>query len=244
VARNGMSGTQPSTNVNRDALIEQHLHYVRTIAYEIVRKLPPNIELEELIAYGNLGLVRAAEKYNPARGVSFVTFAHYYIKGAIWDEVRKMANFARIDGGRLRAEANATDFLHSLAEEDAGSSTYGTTLEDDIAEARAQLESLIPIYLLSLDHEELTIADDRSLDFASALERDDLIGRMMRLVAQLPDEDRATIEALYFKGKSAAEYAAELGLSRSWGSRLHARAIKRLREAMQREGLLRTDETQ
>jgi RNA polymerase sigma factor for flagellar operon FliA len=151
VARNGMSGTQPSTNVNRDALIEQHLHYVRTIAYEIVRKLPPNIELEELIAYGNLGLVRAAEKYNPARGVSFVTFAHYYIKGAIWDEVRKMANFARIDGGRLRAEANATDFLHSLL---------------------------------------------------------------------------------------------QLGLSRSWGSRLHARAIKRLREAMQREGLLRTDETQ
>ncbi|MCS7079379.1 MAG: sigma-70 family RNA polymerase sigma factor [Chloracidobacterium sp.] len=238
-----MSGTQPSfPNVNRDALIEQHLHYVRTIAYDIVRKLPPSVELDELIAYGNLGLVRAAEKYNPARGVSFITFAHYYIKGAIWDEVRKMANFARIDGGRARAEANATDFLHALAEEDTGTPTPGATLDDDIAEARAQLESLIPIYLLSLDHEALAIADDNSLDFARALERDDLIGRMMRLVAQLPDEDRATIEALYFKGQSAADYAAELGLSRSWGSRLHARAIKRLREAMKREGLLNTEE--
>ncbi len=238
-----MSGTQPSLpNISRDALIEQHLHYVRTIAYDIVRKLPPSVELDDLIAYGNLGLVRAAEKYNPARGVSFVTFAHYYIKGAIWDEVRKMASFARVDGGRARAEANATDFLHSLAEEDAGGATLGATLDDDIAEARAQLESLIPIYLLSLDHEELSIADDNSLDFARALERDDLIGRVMRLVAQLPDEDRATIEALYFKGRSAADYAAELGLSRSWGSRLHARAIKRLREAMQRAGLLNAEE--
>ncbi len=59
------------------------------------------------------------------------------------------------------------------------------------------------------------------------------------LVAELPEDDRRLIEAVYFKQCSLVEYAASIGVTKSWTSRLHARAIKRLRELMVKRGLLK-----
>lgn len=226
--------------MNRDLLIEQHLPYVRKIACDIACRLSLQIELEELVAYGHLGLVRAADRYNPTRGVSFITFAHYYIKGAIWDEVRRFVQWRHLSP-RLRAEANASDIWLTKATENTENENFGLTLDDEIGETREQLELLAPIYFLALEQDEHDVPDADSLQFAERLEHEALVATLQRLVWELPEDDRKIIHALYFEGQSAAEYASRAGLSRSWASRLHARAIQKLRAAMQREGWL-TDE--
>jgi len=69
------------TDTDRAGLVEQHRSYVRVLAVEVAKGLPPHIEFDELIACGNLGLVEAAERYEPRYGVTFQTFAYYRIKG-------------------------------------------------------------------------------------------------------------------------------------------------------------------
>ncbi|MBL8192699.1 MAG: sigma-70 family RNA polymerase sigma factor, partial [Blastocatellia bacterium] len=66
----------------RDELIERYLPYVRSIAQSVVSKLPSQIDINDLIGYGRIGLIEAVERFDRSRGVSFKTFAYYRIKGA------------------------------------------------------------------------------------------------------------------------------------------------------------------
>ncbi len=101
---------------NRDLLIEQHRSYVRALAIDIAKTLPRHIDLEELVAYGNLGLIEAAERYDPRYRASFKTFAWYRIRGAIFDAVRQMGPFSRASHSNLRRAAYANDILQTMAE--------------------------------------------------------------------------------------------------------------------------------
>jgi len=75
---------------NRDELIERYLPYVRSIAQTIISKLPAQIDINDLIGYGRIGLIEAVERFDRTRGVSFKTFAYYRIKGAIYDGLRQI----------------------------------------------------------------------------------------------------------------------------------------------------------
>src|ERR1700745_3198115 len=99
--------TSQFTEIDRGLLIEQHRPYVRVLAVEVAKGLPSHIELDELISCGNLGLVEAAERYEPRYGVTFQTFAYYRIKGAIYDGLRKMGPMSRTEYARSRFAARA-----------------------------------------------------------------------------------------------------------------------------------------
>lgn len=77
--------------VERDRLIELHLHLVPPIARRVKRKVPPSFDLEDLIAEGNIGLMQAASRYKPNAhgGTPFSKFAQLRIYGAILDSVRR-----------------------------------------------------------------------------------------------------------------------------------------------------------
>ena len=93
----------------RDWLIEKHKPIVFHLAKKIRNSLPFQTEMEDLVAYGQLGLVEASERFDPSRGNSFATFAHYRIKGAIYDGLREMGAITR--SRPVRFVANANDVL-------------------------------------------------------------------------------------------------------------------------------------
>jgi len=99
-------------------LIEQCQGLVRSLASRIHRKLPPHVELEDLVAYGEVGLVEAARDFDPARGSRFSTFAYYRIRGAIYDSLAKMSWFSRTEYNRRRAGQAAGEVSCREAEED------------------------------------------------------------------------------------------------------------------------------
>ena len=75
--------------LDRDALIRQHVPLVRRIAHHMIAKLPPNVEVDDLIQVGMMGLAEALSRYEATQGVQFETFATQRIRGAMLDELRE-----------------------------------------------------------------------------------------------------------------------------------------------------------
>jgi RNA polymerase sigma factor for flagellar operon FliA len=92
-------------SADRDNLIAQHLNLPRAVAREVRGPLARAINLEELIASGNLGLVEAADRFDPGRGVKFSTLAWTRIRGAMIDGLRSTGQFRRAEVARYRKEA-------------------------------------------------------------------------------------------------------------------------------------------
>ena len=91
---------------------------MRALAIKVLQTLPSAVDLNDLIAYGDIGLVEAAERYDPRRGVAFATFAHYRIKGAIYDGLREMGYYSRSANVRLRWTTHVNDLLGSAADDE------------------------------------------------------------------------------------------------------------------------------
>jgi len=235
-----MSSTGPTTyQIDREQLVEEHRSFVRAIASELIKGLPRYIEFEELTACGNLGLVEAAQRYDPRYRTSFRTFAYYRIRGAMYDSLRNLGPLTRREYSRVRFASNANDFLQTAAD-DEQSCVENTlqSLDDEISAAEAAIEALIPIYLLSLDSEQLPPIADGVESVLTRMEHEELASLVRSLIEQLQPDDRKMIEEVYFRNRPISEVGKDLGVHKSWASRLHARAIKHLRELMENEKLL------
>ena len=224
---------------DRDALIEQHRSYVRALAIKVMKTLPVPVELNDLMAYGDLGLVEAAERYDPRRGVAFATFAHYRIKGAIYDGLREMGYYSRSTNVRLRWTTHANDLLQSAADdEQASTESAAASVDDEIDTTQSLIDALIPVYLLSLGSDTVPeLVDHHALSMEQIEERE-LAGIVVGLLSELSEDEQQLIHSLYFKHVSMTELAAHMGITKSWISRLHARAINHLRERLRDRGIL------
>ncbi len=225
----------------RDLLIEQHRPYVRALAVEIKETLlSMPVELNEMIAYGQLGLVEAADRYDARRGVTFATFSYYRIRGAIFDGLREMGYYPRSAQARLRFAAN--DALRTAADDELAPDSPAHSVDDEIVAAQSTINALIPIFLLSLDSDAQAAAyvDARSArtSTSSKYEQHELAQLTRSFIAELPEDCRRVIEEVYFRDSSMTDLAAKMGVTRSWISRLHARALKHLRQSMEQRGLL------
>ena len=78
---------------SRDELVHSHLYLVRAIASQLIHSAPPPLAFDDLVAYGRVGLVTAAARFDPARGPSFADYASARIRGAMWDGFRKEGPF-------------------------------------------------------------------------------------------------------------------------------------------------------
>ena len=74
---------------NFDDLVDQHAGLVKRIAYHLMNRLPPNVQADDLIQAGMLGLLEASRNYDPTQGASFETYAGIRIRGAMLDEIRR-----------------------------------------------------------------------------------------------------------------------------------------------------------
>src|ERR1035437_5240084 len=100
-----------TTTSNPQALIEECQGLVRSLASRIHHKLPPHVDIDDLVAYGQMGLAEAARDYDPGRETQFSTFAYYRIRGAIYDGLAKMSWFSRIEYRRRRKRQMAGQVL-------------------------------------------------------------------------------------------------------------------------------------
>lgn len=206
--------------------------YVRSIAAAVRRQFGGRLDLEDLVAYGNVGLLEASERFDEKVGANFLTFAHYRIKGAIFDGLRRMGILRGSEQRAAYLSERANTYLASNAARDTG---RATTFEDDVREVEGAVASLAVLLATGLEGLERLQVKDDSLSAEERLEQRELQERAAAAIEELPDNERRLLVGYYFENKTLEEAGGALGLSKSWSSRLHARAIDRLREMLDEE---------
>jgi RNA polymerase sigma factor for flagellar operon FliA len=130
------------------------------------------------------------------------------------------------------AEQRTNDYLEQAAASEPPDRSAGSSLEHTISEIGEHLANVAMIQRVGVDVE--TMEDPAATEQATgALEERQEAERLREALDVLPEKERKLIESAYFQEKSLTDAGAELGLSRSWASRLHARAIERLRKRLQ-----------
>lgn len=191
-------------------LIAQHEKMVHGLASRLRRELSLRGDLDDLIAFGFGGLLEAHHRFDPGRGVRFQTFAYYRIRGAMLDGVRKMADLPRRAHERLQAAAEVTPTAAPTALDKAftrmsASLSTATVLQGSFGEESPE----------------------------AALLKNESITRLLQALPRLSPRQRVLIRGFYFDGRSIDGMAQELGISKSWASRLHRNALDKLREALE-----------
>jgi RNA polymerase sigma factor for flagellar operon FliA len=229
----------PNSPAERQRLVETHLSFVRSVAAKVKEQLPREIEFDDLVSYGTQGLIEAADRYDPAHGTAFTTFSYYRIRGAIYDGLRGMGWLPRGEYAKLRVEERANAYLQNLGDREAGTGAGERdelSLEDDVRSIADALGGVAAIFVLALDALPTEPADG-SPRAEQLVEEEQQRHVVREALASLPEKERRLLELYYFEDRSLLDAGAALGLSKSWASRLHARAVTLLKEALDKGGV-------
>jgi RNA polymerase sigma factor FliA len=223
----------PLDKVARDRLIEEHVGYVRALALQLKQEIAgKTLDAEELFAYGSRGLVEAADRFDPTRGVAFSTFAYYRIRGAIFDGLRQTGWLSRSQWGRFAAASN--EYLGNVGDRAAPAEPAARPSSAAAVEDLGQtLGDIAAIFLTSMGSATREDPPDTAqVDAATRLEREQVSVLLHQAVAKLPGKERHLIELYYFEELTLEDAGKQMGLSKSWACRLHARAVRLLAEEL------------
>jgi RNA polymerase sigma factor for flagellar operon FliA len=210
-------------------LIEESQALVLSLASKIHRSIPVRMDLDDLIAYGEVGLAEAARDFDPQQGTQFSTYAYYRVRGAIYDGISKMSWTSRARYRRHRFQQMANEALARDAED--SSLTENASLAQQATWFQGISEKLAMVYLASQEGDENGLGSDfqdPSESAATLVAQREIGERLHQLVAALPNLEAKLIETIYFEGANLKQAANHLGISKSWASRLHTRALEQL----------------
>ena len=226
----GKQGTSKTGSGHEDnVFVREHEDFVRSIASKI-RNQTGTGELEDLIAAGLVGLFDARKRYDPRKGVAFKTFAYYRVRGSIFDGIRSMTQLPRRAYEKVRTLEMADQTLASLGENNTQKAQDLESAVDTLRVAVGQLATAFAVATLASPDAE---KEQRTPD--AALEAKQTSSRLHKAVAALPERERALIQGSYFEGRRFDEVAEELGISKSWASRLHLKALAQLKRALKHD---------
>jgi RNA polymerase sigma factor for flagellar operon FliA len=204
-----------------------HKELVDRVVRRLVRELDLSCEIGDLTAWGHQGLLEAKQRFDPARGVRFSTFAYYRVRGAVLDGVRAQGFVKRRAYAKLKAfeaaDALAEHAAESRSDEpDAALSERANALEEVLGRISAA-------YVLSA----LGQSDDREAEtpetvLASAESKSAVQDRLL----SLPPKEQQLLSAIYYEGVTIEVAGERLGLSKSWASRMHAKALSRMKKGL------------
>ncbi len=219
------------------ARFHAELDLVEVVARQVGRAVGPAATLDDLRSFGREGLLQAARSFDASRGVPFRRWANLRIKGAMIDGVRSWGTLPRRLYGKLRGMEAGDRMLAAYDEED--SASPAATAED--ADARltsylAGIATAIAVGTMSAAPRDNVSPEGYDVTPEDLLADAEMLARVKQIVAELPEQERTIVERHYFGGEQLDEAAASLGLSKSWGSRLHARAIESIAKALKRSG--------
>ena len=229
-----------STASKASARVELGLPFVEALARRMAATMPHSIDLSDLVQDGVIGLIDAAHRFDDSRGIKFETFAERRIRGAMIDALRKDAWPRGVRRVRRELEAAREKLRASLGHEPSLA---------DLAEAIGSDEKRLGKTIVRINTIESTspFSSAESVDESQLpavlvpaeperpdmqYERDEVKERVRNAIATLPPREQRVIALYYYNEVTMKDIGAELGVNESRVSQLHARAIRRLREAL------------
>lgn len=223
----------------REELLSEHINLVHHVARQIHRRVSTDVELDELISAGTMGLIEALERFQPARGLAFSTFAVPRVRGAILDELRRIDHVPSSMRRRTRTLSTARETLrHELGREPVGEEVaelLGIDLPT-LWKLEAEAEGTMRVALDGSGSEDNDDAPHAQVmaseDHAGVEERitlDQETAILRETILRLSQQERTVLTLYYFEELKLHEIAAVLEVTESRVSQIRQKAVTKLR---------------
>jgi RNA polymerase sigma factor for flagellar operon FliA len=227
----------------RDALLNENLSLVHHVARQLERKLSNELDHDELVSAGTLGLMSAMNAFDPDRGLAFSTFAVPRIRGAILDELRRQDHVPRSVRRKTRDIGAARAVLAAKLCRQPDDTEVADALGVDVPtlwrwESDVESAIRVPIDRPSNDRGDAHAAPLDMLHTDPDQAADEQLGReqevtMLReAIMKLKEQERTVLALYYFEELKLHEIAEILGLTESRVSQIRSKALARLRETL------------
>jgi RNA polymerase sigma factor for flagellar operon FliA len=233
------------TPLSRDELVVSHLPLVKFIVDRIASSLPPHLDRDDLRSAAVIGLISAAERFDPGRGVLFKTFAEQRIRGTIMDELRAQDWLTRSLRDKFKKLEREFSHLEQHLGRNPSSDEVAVAMGLELKDYFRLLEEIHLLSFVSLDdawHDEdgapfglLDVLEDKGTESPqNQLIARQTVEQLADAIDNLPEKERIVITLYYYEELNLKEIGAVLDLTGSRISQLHSQAIIRLRGKMKR----------
>ncbi|MHC4892015.1 MAG: sigma-70 family RNA polymerase sigma factor [Planctomycetota bacterium] len=221
----------------REALILEHVPLLQHIVGRLAVELPARVDRDDLLGYGMVGLVAAADGFDPDRGLQFSTYAYPRIRGAIIDELRKADFLPRGRRDRVRELDRVARDMEQTQGRPPTPEELSAALDVSLEELDEILASAHASLQVSLDDGPsddfgALLRDPKSSDPVDSAEWTELKDLLAQSIAELPEPEQSVITLYYAEDLLLKEIGDILGVSESRVSQLRSRAIYRLNVAL------------
>jgi len=237
-------GPSSMTQAEREQVIHQHVDLVKYEVDRVAAALPAEVDREDLVSAGIIGLIKAVDRFDPNRGASFATYATTLMRGAIMDELRAMdwaprglrGKYRRLEQAiaRLRQELGRQPQETEIAQELGISlDEYEQLLRDATATAIMSLDAVVE----AGGDANMPSNDDLSLGRAewnpsAVVDNAELRRLLAEVVTELPEREQLVISLYYDEELTLREIGAVLGVTESRVCQIHTQAVARLRAGL------------
>ncbi|MEM1404397.1 MAG: RNA polymerase sigma factor FliA [Pseudomonadota bacterium] len=216
-----------------DDLVREYLPLVKKIALRLKVRLPPEIELDDLLQVGLMGLLKARESYDAEQGASFGTYAGIRIKGAMLDEIRAHDWLPRSVQSQLRQVSQAMERAEARLGRPALDKEIADELDLELEDYQRLSGQLACARMTHFEDEDAL--EQPEAERANPFEQ---VGEgnareaLAAAVEQLPEKEKLMMSLYYSEGLNLKEIGAVLGVTESRVSQLHGQAMARLRTSL------------
>ncbi len=241
----------PNDVDSRNCIVERYMPLVRKRAERIRSRLPHEIELDDLVSAGSVGLIDAIKAFEPERGVKFETFCIPRVQGAMLDELRSMDWAPRMVRSKTSKLNEADKVLVGTFGRRPTEEELAVFLEQPIEDVRQTIVDSSRVNMSSLDKkwndqsgdgdasEADVLPDARAACPSQNLERKDVIRKCMQ---NLKNDERLIVIMYYFEEMTMKEIGAVLNLSESRVSQMHSAILAQMKRIMKKMNKLSTNE--
>jgi RNA polymerase sigma factor for flagellar operon FliA len=219
-----------------ESLIMDHMPMVKRVAVHLKARIPPFMELDELIQVGMVGLIEAARSFDPAKGYEFEHYALSRVRGAILDEVRRQSFLPR---SAVAFNKNENEAVHVLGAELGRAPTQAELAEymgkdiDDFHRERGQAKRFETYSMEVVNDEVMRMPVDSSQQPDVMVEEAEFMQAVVEAIEHLPERERLVMSLYYVEELNLKEIGEVLGVSESRVSQILSTVVKKLRQQLQ-----------
>ena len=230
----------PVDQIPQQELVLRHADLVKRIAYHLVSRMPPNVEVDDLIQAGMLGLLDAAKHYSANKGANFETYAGIRIRGAMLDEVRKSDWTPRSVHRSMRQMAEVVRQIENEQGHDAKSTDIAARLNVTLDDYHKLLQDAASCRLFSFDQMGTGDDDSSPADHArderpgpfEDIEQAGFRDALAAAIDGLPEREKMVLSLYYDDELNLREIGEVLEVSESRVCQIHGQALVRLRSRL------------
>jgi RNA polymerase sigma factor for flagellar operon FliA len=235
----------PVERVPREQLLSRYTPLIKYVVERLAVGLPKNVDHEDLMSAGMLGLLDAYDKFDSGKGTKFETYAVWRIKGAVLDQLRALDWASRSVSRKAREVEASTRRLDQRLGRAATEEEIAREAKMSLADYHRLMDQVRGAVLLSLDEVRTPedgdsigladmIEDPTTPDVLARIEEEETRALLLETLNALPEQERVVVALYYYEHMTLREIGLTLGISESRVSQVHSRAVVRLKSRVRR----------